>query len=550
MRTFILLAALMASTGAFAQVSGYAHLGQDGKVLPAELPSLGGGGATLSCAGTIGDITYWDSLSTVNCDDRLQWIGGVLSVVGGGASMQLRSPGSTVGPQFSLNHTGFAGHDWRLQSTGAADIGGGGGFLLHDFSTAVNPFYADGNSGNVGINNLNPTATLHVAGNQKLSGMEAVGNAAVYGLDSGIFKYFEVAQTQSDFTAATTFRNDSARYFLDPDDNYPSVSATARSTLIQTIAGNTTTFGTVLSTSSVANNAGDNTITQLVSSATSATNSGAGQVQTLAGSTVTAVTSGTAHSGSQFGTVYQTGAQAVGADVDDNRSILIRSPYITGAINTRNVGLYIENQTVPNTEAGVIGWSIYSDGGQSYFKGNVGIGVVRPTHPLEVFGDGNVIRVSSASDSTYGPAIQLDNSNVGGGKSYSIRSSGAGFGAAGNFEIFDETNNEYRLILEHATGAMDLYGSLTMPVAGTGIQVAAGTNATVGTCILVAGACTVTTNKVTNTSIVLLTEQSLGTITTPAVVAVSARTPGTSFTILSSDITDTSVVGWVIIESI
>ena len=47
---------------------------------------------------------------------------------------------------------------------------------------------------------------------------------------------------------------------------------------------------------------------------------------------------------------------------------------------------------------------------------------------------------------------------------------------------------------------------------------------------------------------ILLTAQSLGTVTAPKALAVTARTPGTSFTITSADATDTSVIGYTILE--
>ena len=68
-----------------------------------------------------------------------------------------------------------------------------------------------------------------------------------------------------------------------------------------------------------------------------------------------------------------------------------------------------------------------------------------------------------------------------------------------------------------------------------------------GYATLVAGTATVATTYITSTSIVLLTVQSLGTVATPKAVGVTARSQGTSFTITSSDATDTSVVGWIII---
>lgn len=69
-----------------------------------------------------------------------------------------------------------------------------------------------------------------------------------------------------------------------------------------------------------------------------------------------------------------------------------------------------------------------------------------------------------------------------------------------------------------------------------------------GVVTLVAGTATVATAAVTAVSRILLTAQTLGTITVPAALAVSARTAATSFTVLSADATDTSVVAWQLVE--
>lgn len=68
-----------------------------------------------------------------------------------------------------------------------------------------------------------------------------------------------------------------------------------------------------------------------------------------------------------------------------------------------------------------------------------------------------------------------------------------------------------------------------------------------GTAVLVAGTKVVTDTAIAADSIVLLTAQVLGTVSAPKPLCVSARTAATSFTILSSDNTDTSTVGYVII---
>lgn len=69
-----------------------------------------------------------------------------------------------------------------------------------------------------------------------------------------------------------------------------------------------------------------------------------------------------------------------------------------------------------------------------------------------------------------------------------------------------------------------------------------------GVATLVAGAKVVSDPLVTANSRILLTVQSLGTVTAPKAIGVTARTPGTSFTITSADNTDTSIVAYEIVE--
>lgn len=89
---------------------------------------------------------------------------------------------------------------------------------------------------------------------------------------------------------------------------------------------------------------------------------------------------------------------------------------------------------------------------------------------------------------------------------------------------------------------------LRVATIGKGLRLAEGTNAKAGVATLVTGTKVVTTTAVTATSRIQLTAQSLGTVTAPSALCVSARTAGTSFTILASQATDTSVVYWEIIE--
>lgn len=89
---------------------------------------------------------------------------------------------------------------------------------------------------------------------------------------------------------------------------------------------------------------------------------------------------------------------------------------------------------------------------------------------------------------------------------------------------------------------------LRLNTVGNGLYIKEGTNATMGVTTLVAGTVVVNTTKVTANSRIYLTCQALGTVTIGQGLAVSARTVGTSFTILSQSAIDTSTVAWVILE--
>jgi hypothetical protein len=102
----------------------------------------------------------------------------------------------------------------------------------------------------------------------------------------------------------------------------------------------------------------------------------------------------------------------------------------------------------------------------------------------------------------------------------------------------------------HTVNTMVTEGDFVCDVAGGGLNLREGTNARSGVATLVAGAATVATTEVSANSRIQLTVQSLGTVSVPQAVGVTARNAGTNFTITSAGGTDTSVVAWVIIEAV
>lgn len=112
-----------------------------------------------------------------------------------------------------------------------------------------------------------------------------------------------------------------------------------------------------------------------------------------------------------------------------------------------------------------------------------------------------------------------------------------------------QTADLYQAQSSSATVAyIDKSGNVGTFAIGAGFRTKEGTNAKQGVSTLVAGTVAVGNTSVTANSRILLTVQSLGTVAAPKAIGVTARTPGSSFTITSADATDTSVVAWEIFE--
>jgi hypothetical protein len=94
--------------------------------------------------------------------------------------------------------------------------------------------------------------------------------------------------------------------------------------------------------------------------------------------------------------------------------------------------------------------------------------------------------------------------------------------------------------------ALSSASNVAVTTAGQGFQVKEGSNAKMGTAVLVGGTVTVANTSVTASSRIFLTADAPGG--TLGSVYVSARTAGTSFTITSTSAIDTSTVAWIIFE--
>lgn len=97
-------------------------------------------------------------------------------------------------------------------------------------------------------------------------------------------------------------------------------------------------------------------------------------------------------------------------------------------------------------------------------------------------------------------------------------------------------------------GATSLNGDTTLAV-GKKLNIPTGTNASAGTtAALTAGSIVVSNANVTSNTIGFFATHTRGTVTVPQSYRISARSPGVSFTIMSSDPTDTSTVDYILIN--
>lgn len=123
------------------------------------------------------------------------------------------------------------------------------------------------------------------------------------------------------------------------------------------------------------------------------------------------------------------------------------------------------------------------------------------------------------------------------------------YAAAGLYDLRVDGSLIAESVPVHADLVTDGGTVASLDITGA-LRLTEGSNKRMGVVTLVGGTKVVSTTAVAATSRILLTAQSLGTITVPAALAVSDRTAATSFTILSSDATDTSVVAWLILDPI
>lgn len=217
---------------------------------------------------------------------------------------------------------------------------------------------------------------------------------------------------------------------------------------------------------------------------------------------------------------------------------------IVGAGSAGFSGYFNENATVPGI----------------YFGGPTGLGTPRiqfnngsSSQSWEIDNDGGTFRwflpgnlclaLSSSSLTTYGNFLPNTNNSLTLGSTTNYWSNLYATRQYLNSTAYLDGSTAGVIGL---TGALSLGDSLYLRTAGNKLNIATGTNASIGTATLVAGTVTVSTTAVTASSIIMLTNQVTGG--TVGVLSKGTVTAGSSFVINSTSATETSTVSWWIIN--
>lgn len=241
------------------------------------------------------------------------------------------------------------------------------------------------NAGDLGLGTTTPDARLDVAGSARLEGPLAVGNAAEFGIGADQYeKLFDVSHAIADFSSSgywTPFRSHIA---IDSDadltgDRQSAVFSHDLEAIVP--ATNDKSYYWVNGPTLLATHAGFGSVDNLVGGAIGTETIGAGSVGFQAGADIESFLRGPGTIGENAALWVFSGNRDATGTIGVNHAILVESPFADGPMGAHH-GLYLKDQS-----AGGDGYALYSEGGRSYFAGNVGIGTDEPDRILTIPAD-------------------------------------------------------------------------------------------------------------------------------------------------------------------
>ncbi|MEV0556237.1 right-handed parallel beta-helix repeat-containing protein [Streptomyces sp. NPDC050597] len=235
-----------------------------------------------------------------------------------------------------------------------------------------------------------------------------------------------------------------------------------------------------------------------------------------------------------------------------------------GCSTDRNNGHGIAVDGDAGSTLNMVGCTLTRDGRNYGGGGGDKAGLNIEDANCHVIADGLLIHTGADDDGVTGPqtpqyGVRMDTSaylslasGMVGGVTAAIQDAGGNTTLLRGASLKEAAGPSTAVVLDPAafTRTTGAYSAISTDVriatVGKGLKVAEGTNGKLNRATLVAGTVTVANTSVTATSEIFAFCQTPGG--TPGFLRVSARTPGTSFTILSSSNTDTSVVAWHIVD--
>lgn len=248
-------------------------------------------------------------------------------------------------------------------------------------------------AGHVGIGTLTPQHALDVVGDLRVGDRLAVGNDANVG-QQGLYKgLFDLSARMDDLSLSANWTPLRSYITLDPPADLTGANATyvySHDIEVFTEATNPWDFAFVHGAFIRAVHGGTGSVGSLLG-ATIGAASGQGHVDYQNGALVYAATTGSATVDENSALEVSSGAQSASA-IGNDYSIYVYTPETSGSMQT-HYGLYLEDQVAATTT----NYAIYSDGGQVYFRDNVGIGTDTPAYALQVGapGDGSEARANA-----------------------------------------------------------------------------------------------------------------------------------------------------------
>jgi hypothetical protein len=269
--------------------------------------------------------------------------------------------------------------------------------MLHPMSPAFNVDVA----GNVGIGTTSQSCALDVNGDVKSNGLAAIGDMATMGFNGLYNSRFDLSSQVTDFATSVLWTPFRSYFEYVPTQNLTGANACQL-------------YGHDLESWTAENNPADYYYVDGLYAGTWHLGSGTveylqggligaqigdgfagpnGHANWQVGAWLTSIASVDGSAGENWGVGVESGTWTAGTgSIDVNKGLVITRPWHHNPIG-ENYGLFIEDQNV----ATGLNYSIYSGGGKSFFKGNVGIGAQPSSYKLQVGnpGDGTEARANA-----------------------------------------------------------------------------------------------------------------------------------------------------------